>query len=525
MDGDGLGERAEDAVEPPLGRGEARDELRVGQGERGPAGEELREGELVLVVVAARGADADAERAQGLVADVERERHRRAQAGALDVRRVLRVVAHRRAQLRVQHRELGALPAQRARRRRVLGALDGAALHQPRLHPLAVGMVDPRRDAAQAAADVEHVDPRRVGERGDEEVGEPLQGTVHVGGAVRDARRRGEQLDLVGLVRQGPDRTRDALVSGTVTVTTLPGGFELPLEPRLPRIGAIDQVALEERAAQLAKRSIKKESKAYALDLAVRMMDLTTLEGADTPGKVRRARREGRPPGPADPSIPSCAAICVYPNLVPVAVERVRGTGVKVASVATAFPSGQSPLAVKLHDVEEAVDFGADEIDMVIDRGAFLSGRYAQVYDEIVQVKAACGHAHLKVILETGELGTYDNVRRASLLAMAAGADFIKTSTGKLPKAATLPMLLCMLEAIRDVHDETGRVVGMKPAGGIKTAKQAVQNLVIVAETLGPDWLTPDRFRLGASSLLNDVLMQIRTLQDRPLPEPGALHP
>jgi deoxyribose-phosphate aldolase len=184
---------------------------------------------------------------------------------------------------------------------------------------------------------------------------------------------------------------------------------------------------------------------------------------------------------------------------------------VKVASVATAFPSGQSPLNVKLRDVEEAVAMGADEIDMVIDRGAFLSGRYAKVYDEIVQVKLACGAAHLKVILETGELGTYDNVRRASLLAMAAGADFIKTSTGKLPKAATLPMLLCMLEAIRDVHDETGRVVGMKPAGGIKTAKQAIQNLVIVNETLGPDWLTPDRFRLGASSLLNDVLMQIRT--------------
>ena len=298
----------------------------------------------------------------------------------------------------------------------------------------------------------------------------------------------------------------------TVSSTpVLPGGFELPLEPRLPRIGAIDQVALEERAASLAKRSIKKESKLYALELAVRMMDLTTLEGSDTPGKVAALAAKAVHPDPADPSVPSCAAVCVYPNLVPIAVERTRGTPVKVASVATAFPSGQSPLAIKLSEVEEAVALGADEIDMVIDRGAFLSGRYAKVYDEIVRVKEACGHAHLKVILETGELGTYDNLRRASLLAMAAGADFIKTSTGKLSSAATLPVLLCMLEAIRDVHDETGRVVGMKPAGGIRTAKQAIQNLVIVNETLGPDWLTPDRFRLGASSLLNDVLMQIRT--------------
>jgi deoxyribose-phosphate aldolase len=295
-----------------------------------------------------------------------------------------------------------------------------------------------------------------------------------------------------------------------VTVTTLPGGFELPLEPRLPRIGAIDQVALEERAASLAKRSIKKESKAYALDLAIRMMDLTTLEGADTPGKVAALASKAIHPDPADPSIPSCAAVCVYPNLVPVAVERVRGTGVKVASVATAFPSGQSPLDVKVRDVEEAVAFGADEIDMVIDRGAFLSGRYAQVYDEIVQVKAACGRAHLKVILETGELGTYDNVRRASLLAMAAGADFIKTSTGKVQPAATLSVTLCMLEAIRDVYEETGRMVGMKPAGGIRTAKQAVQYLVVLHETLGLQWMTPDLFRFGASSLLNDVLMQIR---------------
>jgi deoxyribose-phosphate aldolase len=290
----------------------------------------------------------------------------------------------------------------------------------------------------------------------------------------------------------------------------LPRGFELPLEPRLPRIGSVDQVALEERAASLAKRSVKKEAKLFALELAVRMIDLTTLEGADTPGKVAALASKAIRPDPADPSVPSCAAVCVYPNLVPVALERTKGTSVKVASVATYFPSGQAPLDVKLRDVRDAVELGAHEIDMVIDRGAFLSGRYAKVYDEIVQVKEACGETHLKVILETGELGTYDNVRRASLLAMAAGADFIKTSTGKLPSAATLPVLLCMLEAIRDVHEETGRVVGMKPAGGIRTAKQAVQNLVIVNETLGQDWLTPDRFRLGASSLLNDILMQIR---------------
>ena len=204
------------------------------------------------------------------------------------------------------------------------------------------------------------------------------------------------------------------------------------------------------------------------------------------------------------------AAVCVYPNLVPAAVERVRGSSVKVASVATAFPSGQSPTNVKVSEVREVVDMGADEVDMVIDRGAFLSGRYAKVYDEIVQVKEASGDAHLKVILEVGELGTYDNVRRASLLAMAAGADFIKTSTGKLPQAATLPVTLVMLEAIRDVHEETGRKVGMKPAGGIRQAKQAVQYLVQLYETLGTEWLTPDLYRLGASTLLNDVLMQIR---------------
>jgi len=290
----------------------------------------------------------------------------------------------------------------------------------------------------------------------------------------------------------------------------LPRGFELPLEPRLPRIGSVDQVAVEERAATLGKRSIKREAKLWALDLAIRTIDLTTLEGADTPGKIAALCSKAVRPDPGDPSIPPVAAVCVYPNLVPTAVERLRGSGVKVASVATAFPSGQAPLDVKLAEVRDVVEMGADEVDMVIDRGAFLSGRYAKVYDEIVRVKEASGNAHLKVILETGELGTYDNVRRASLLAMAAGADFIKTSTGKLPSAATLPVALVMLEAIRDVYEETGRMVGMKPAGGIRYAKQAVQHLVLVHETLGPDWLTPDLYRLGASSLLNDVLLQIR---------------
>jgi deoxyribose-phosphate aldolase len=290
----------------------------------------------------------------------------------------------------------------------------------------------------------------------------------------------------------------------------LPTGFELPLEPRLPRIGAVDAVSLEERAASLAKRSIKRDAKVFALQLAIRVIDLTTLEGADTPGKVTALCSKAIRPDPGDPSIPSCAAICVYPNLVPVARERLEGTGVKVAAVATGFPSGQYPTAIKVADVRSAVELGADEIDMVIDRGAFLSGRYAKVYDEIVRVKEACGGAHLKVILETGELGSYDNVRRATLLAIAGGADFVKTSTGKVSPAATLPVALCMLEAVRDVHEETGRRVGFKAAGGIREAKQAVQHLVLVHETLGRDWLTPDLYRLGASSLLNDVLMQLR---------------
>ena len=290
----------------------------------------------------------------------------------------------------------------------------------------------------------------------------------------------------------------------------LPAGFELPLKQRLPRIGAIDQVGVEARAAELAKRSIKRESKVWALELAIRCIDLTTLEGADTPGKVRALCSKAIRPDPSEPAVPSVAAVCVYPSLVPVAVDRLAGTGVNVASVATAFPSGQSPLEIKLREVEDAVQLGANEIDMVIDRGAFLAGRYAAVFDEIVRVKEACGAAHLKVILEVSELGTYDNVRRASLLAMAAGADFIKTSTGKLPGAATLPVQLVMLEAIRDVYEETGRRVGMKAAGGIRSSKNAIQYLVQVHETLGPDWLTPDLYRIGASSLLNDILMQLR---------------
>ena len=290
----------------------------------------------------------------------------------------------------------------------------------------------------------------------------------------------------------------------------LPRTVELPGGGSLPRVGSVDAVALETRAAELAKRSIKRDSKIFALELAIRMMDLTTLEGADTPGKVRAMCAKAMVPDPSEPSVPHVAAVCVYPSLVPTARRALRGSAVKVASVATAFPSGQAPLDVKLADVRAAVEAGADEIDMVIDRGAFLSGQIGRVYEEVVAVKDACGDAHLKVILETGELGSYDAVRKASLVAIAGGADFIKTSTGKVTPAATLPVTLCMLEVIRDVHDETGLVIGMKPAGGIRTAKQSVQYLCLLHETLGPDWMTPDLFRFGASSLLNDVLLQLR---------------
>jgi deoxyribose-phosphate aldolase len=278
----------------------------------------------------------------------------------------------------------------------------------------------------------------------------------------------------------------------------------------------VDQVGAEARAAGLATRSIKTTAKTWALDLAVRMIDLTTLEGQDTPGKVRALCAKGRRPDPSDPGCPPVAAICVYPDMVPVARAALGDSGVKVASVATAFPSGRAALDVKLADTRAAVDAGADEIDMVIDRGAFLTGDYQRVFDEIVAVKQECTRtagadrpsAHLKVILETGELVTYDNVRRASWLAMLAGADFIKTSTGKVSPAATLPVTLVMLEAVRDFRDATGRQVGVKPAGGIRTAKGAIRHLVLVNETAGDDWLTPDWFRIGASSLLNDLLMQ-----------------
>ncbi len=270
----------------------------------------------------------------------------------------------------------------------------------------------------------------------------------------------------------------------------------------------VDQVGAEGRAAALGTRSIKTTSKQFAIDLAIRMIDLTTLEGSDTPGKVRTLCAKAMRPDPTDPSTPAVAAVCVYSDLVPIAVAELRGSGVKVASVATAFPSGRSSRTVKLQETRDAVAAGADEVDMVIDRGAFLSGRYRQVFDDIVAVKEACGHAHLKVILETGELGTYDNVRRASWLAMVAGADFIKTSTGKISPAATLPVALVMLEAVRDFRDATGRQVGLKPAGGIRTAKDAIKHLVLVHETAGEDWLDPDWFRIGASSLLNDLLLQ-----------------
>ncbi len=271
----------------------------------------------------------------------------------------------------------------------------------------------------------------------------------------------------------------------------------------------VDQVGAEARAAMLASRSIKTTAKQWALDMAISMIDLTTLEGQDTPGKVRALCAKARRPDPADPTAPQVAAVCVYPDLAHLAAAEVKGTGIHVASVATAFPSGRTSLPVKLADAEFAIEAGADEVDMVIDRGAFLAGNYQLVYDEVAAVRDVCGEkAHLKVILETGELVTLDNVRRASWLAMLAGADFIKTSTGKVSPAATLPVTLVMLEAVRDFRVTHGRQVGVKPAGGIRTAKDAVRYLVLVNETAGEDWLDPDWFRFGASSLLNDLLMQ-----------------
>lgn len=282
----------------------------------------------------------------------------------------------------------------------------------------------------------------------------------------------------------------------------------------------VDAVGLEARAATLGTRSIKTTAKAYAIDLAISMIDLTTLEGADTPGKVGSLCAKGSNPDPSDRTTPQVAAICVYSDMVATARKSLAAsgaTGIKVASVATAFPSGRAALSVKLADTREAVAAGADEIDMVIDRGAFLSGRYGKVFEEIQAVKEACARAggepaHLKVIFENGELSTYDNIRRASWLAMLAGADFIKTSTGKVAVNATLPNTLLMLEAVRDFHAATGTRIGVKPAGGIRTAKDSLRYLVVVNETAGPDWLSPDWFRFGASSLLNDLLMQRQKL-------------
>ena len=275
----------------------------------------------------------------------------------------------------------------------------------------------------------------------------------------------------------------------------------------------VEQVGAEARAATLGTRSIKTSAKEFAIDLAIRMVDLTTLEGSDTPGKVRALANKAMRPDPEDPTCPAAAAVCVYADMVPVAKETLGTSGVHVAAVATAFPSGRAALDIKLADTKDAVDAGADEIDMVIDRGAFLSGRYLQVFEEIAATRAACQRpdgtsAHLKVIFETGELQTYDNVRRASWLAMMAGAHFIKTSTGKIQPAATLPVTLVMLEAVRDYRELTGQMVGVKPAGGIRTSKDAIKYLVMVNEVAGEDWLDPDWFRFGASSLLNDLLMQ-----------------
>ena len=285
----------------------------------------------------------------------------------------------------------------------------------------------------------------------------------------------------------------------------------LPFSLSVP---AVDKVMAEQRAASFTKRSIKNEAKLAGLKLAASMMDLTTLEGSDTPGKVRHLCAKALQPMEPRYDCPRVAAVCIYPNLVKSAAVFLAGSGIHIASVATAFPSGQAPLRTKLEEVRLAVSAGADEIDMVIDRGAFLSGLYGKVYDEIVAVREACGDAHLKVILETGELKTYDNVRVASAIAIKAGAHFIKTSTGKVSPAATLPVTLVMLEAIRDHYFETGQMIGMKPAGGIRTAKEALQYLVMVKETLGAAWLSSQWFRFGASSLLTDVNMQIAKMTD-----------
>ena len=302
--------------------------------------------------------------------------------------------------------------------------------------------------------------------------------------------------------------------------TTLPSALadavrdESSLRRFLHGLPGVDQVGVEQRAAGLGTRSIKKASKLHAIDLAISMVDLTTLEGADTPGKVRSLAAKAKRPDPERPEVPQVAAVCVYPDMVKTAADELKGTGINVASVATAFPSGRSTLDIKLADTRFAVEQGASEVDMVIDRGAFLSGRYGLVFEEIVKVKEACGDAHLKVILETGELVTYDNVRRASWLALLAGGDFIKTSTGKVQPAATLPVTHVMLQAVRDWKTQTGELRGVKPAGGIRNTKDAIKYLVAVHEVAGPEWLDPHLFRFGASTLLNDLLMQRRTQLD-----------
>ncbi len=291
-----------------------------------------------------------------------------------------------------------------------------------------------------------------------------------------------------------------------MSVSVLPSG---PRLPDLDRVARVDEVGVNERVARFRSRSIKTDSKVQALKMVLSMIDLTTLEGQDTPGKVRQLCQKAMHLHDKMPDLPHVAAVCVYPTMVAVAKRALGNSGIKVASVATAFPSGMAPRQVKLEETRMAVAEGADEIDMVISRGAFLQGEYGLVFDEIGAIKEACGEAHLKVILETAELGTLDRVRRASVLAMHAGADFIKTSTGKIQPAATMPVTLVMLQAIRDYYHETGRAVGMKPAGGISNAKLAVHYLVMLRETLGKGWMTPERFRFGASSLANDVLMQI----------------
>jgi deoxyribose-phosphate aldolase len=292
--------------------------------------------------------------------------------------------------------------------------------------------------------------------------------------------------------------------------TFSPALFRRSLGDALELAHGVDAVAAEERAASLAKRSLKKEAKVWGLNLAISMIDLTTLEGKDTRGKVYALCQKAMRPDPLDHNVPHVAAVCVYPALIPFVKQALIGSGVHIASVATGFPSGQTFIDIKVQETRDAVAAGADEIDMVIDRGAFLSGDYQKVFDEVAEIKEACGPAHLKVILETGELANYDQVRKASLIAMYAGADFIKTSTGKVTVNATLPVTLVMLEAIRDFYHATGKKIGMKPAGGIGNAKLALAYLVVLYETLGGEWMTPDLFRIGASSLLNDILMQLK---------------